>query len=406
MRDTVSSGLSKNRLRVEVIDTYAGFMAVEQAWKSLEDRDPEMTVFLSWDWLAQPFRQNPFKWSVIAVYTRNGGDLIGLLPLKYGVRWSASQKEFQTEIEAGGRLIFSEYTGFLCDPEFEQPALEAMARHLRAMPWSRLSLRYVAQHHRAEIFCTAFERPGYSASWKEYRTGNGETDNLICPHVALPDDFETYLDTCISAEIQNSYRKIQQQYFANGEYRFTHCDAECFDSDIATLMTLWKQETTTSDQVKKSKKMADNFETMLRSAVASDALFLPILWRGETPLAALGHVMDPKVGAMHFIIAGRNPAADEDFIAAVLHFHSIECAILLGCEYYDFGHGDEQYKFSYGAEPVEVRYLSIRRKNATADKVFDSIGSGAALKRIEEFLAVGKVDEARRGCRQLSRILS
>ena len=272
MRDTVSSGLSKNRLRVEVIDTYAGFMAVEQAWKSLEDRDPEMTVFLSWDWLAQPFRQNPFKWSVIAVYTRNGGDLIGLLPLKYGVRWSASQKEFQTEIEAGGRLIFSEYTGFLCDPEFEQPALEAMARHLRAMPWSRLSLRYVAQHHRAEIFCTAFERPGYSASWKEYRTGNGETDNLICPHVALPDDFETYLDTCISAEIQNSYRKIQQQYFANGEYRFTHCDAECFDSDIATLMTLWKQETTTSDQVKKSKKMADNFETMLRSAVASDAM--------------------------------------------------------------------------------------------------------------------------------------
>ena len=79
MRDTVSSGLSKNRLRVEVIDTYAGFLAVEQAWKSLEDRDPEMTVFLSWDWLAQPFRQNPFRWSVVAVYTRTGDDLIGLL---------------------------------------------------------------------------------------------------------------------------------------------------------------------------------------------------------------------------------------------------------------------------------------------------------------------------------------
>ena len=166
MRDTVSSGLSKNRLRVEVIDTYAGFLAVEQAWKSLEDRDPEMTVFLSWDWLAQPFRQNPFRWSVVAVYTRTGDDLIGLLPLKYGVRWSASRKEFQTEIEAGGRLIFSEYTGFLCDPEFEQPALEAMVAQLQAMPWSRLSLRYVAQHARAEMFYAAFDRRAIQAPGK------------------------------------------------------------------------------------------------------------------------------------------------------------------------------------------------------------------------------------------------
>lgn len=394
-------------LRVEIIDTFEGFLAAEADWKKLEARDPEMTFFLSWDWLFHAFRDNPFKWSVLALRAPFGQDgFVGLLPLKYGVHWSTSKNQFQTEIEAGGRLLFSEYTGFLCDPTVEVAVMETFATALRRMPWSKFSLRYVAQKRRADLLCASFERHGYRVSWKEYRINNGETDNLVCPTIALPDSFDSYLQTCVSARMRQRYRRFQRRHFDNGDYHFTHGDAASFDRDVAVLMDFWKQKWAPVKGEESAGKVAANFEKVLACALKSDALFLPVLWHGDKPLAALGHVMDPSVGAMHFIIAGRDIAAEQPFIGAALHFHSIECAILLGCQTYDFGHGDEAYKFSYGAQANSLAYFSVERPDRDPAKVFDSISTGTALKRIEAFLKSGKTDEARRACRQLSRILS
>jgi CelD/BcsL family acetyltransferase involved in cellulose biosynthesis len=392
-------------LRVVVIDTLSELLKLENAWKGLEKRDPEATFFLSWDWLVQAFRDNPFRWSVLAAYARGAEDLlIGLLPLKYGTRWSASRQVFQTEIEAGGRLLFSEYTGFLCEPAKEASVMAALARALHAMPWTKLSLRYVAQKRRAEVFCAALEGLGYPVDWKEYRINNGETNNLICPRVPLADDFETYLNDRVSANTRQRYRRFKRRHFTKGSYRFTHADAESFDRDIGILMGFWRQNWSETKGRSQANKVAANFEKVLRSALNTEALFLPVLWRGDTPIAALGHVMDPANGVMHFIIAGRDTTAEEPFIGAALHFHSIECAIMLGCQAYDFGHGDEPYKFSYGAEETELAYFSITRPDPDQDKVFDSLCIGGALRQVERLIKAGKSDAAARACRQLSQL--
>lgn len=391
-------------LRVEVIDTYAGFLAAKRDWQALEDRDPQLTVFLSWDWLAQAFRDHPYRWSVLAVRASGKDGFVCLLPLKYRLHWSNSRSEFQTELEAGGRLLFSEYTGFLCDPAFEGGAMRALAVYLRTMPWTRLSLRYVAQERRAKLFCAMFERLGYGVEWKEYRINKGETDNLVCPKVMLPDDFETYLQSSVSANTRQGYRRFQRKHFADGAYRFTHCDVDSFDADLGILMKFWSKKWAAQKGKSAAARVAANFETVLRAALEIDALFLPVLWRGDTPLGALGHVMDPKAGAMHFVIAGRDPDASEAFIGAALHFHSIECAILLGCQFYDFGHGDEAYKFSYGAEKNRLQYFSITRPDAEGANVFDSLCIGSALGRIEGFIKSGKTDQAQKACRQLSEL--
>ncbi len=392
-------------MRVEVIDTYPAFLAAEAAWKALEDRDPQTTVFLSWDWMAEAFRDNPYRWSVLAVLAPGQADgFVALLPLKYRVHWSRSQDEFQTQLEAAGRLLFSEYTGFLCDPAFEELSLRHLARHLGMMPWAILSMRYVAQAERAERFCAAFEQMGYGVEWKEYRINKGETDNLICPQVRLPDDFQTYLQTSISANTRQRYNRFKRQHFAKGDYHFTHCDTDSLDADLNILTQLWKKRWIDQKSAQSAEQVAGNFEKMLRAAHAVDGLFLPVLWRGETPLGALGHVMDPRTGAMHFIIAGRDPDAEEMFIGSALHFHSIESAIFLGCETYDFGHGDEAYKFSYGAEGKALQYFAIRRPDADAGNVFDTLCTGPALSRLEGFIETGKIDRAKRACRQLSQI--
>ncbi|MFG6661604.1 GNAT family N-acetyltransferase, partial [Sulfitobacter sp. 915] len=153
------------------------------------------------------------------------------------------------------------------------------------------------------------------------------------------------------------------------------------------------------------KTVAGNFENVLRSAFSLNALFLPILWRGETPLGALGHVTDAKQGAMHFIIAGRDTSTKDAFIGKALHFHSLEHAISRKYMYYDFGHGDEPYKFTYGANGLKLKYFSIRRSDAKGGRVFDPLNAYAALERVERFIEEGKMNRARAAYRQLAGIL-
>lgn len=406
MNDMTAKRPGSTGYRVDVIDTFPAFQAAETAWKALEAQDPETTVFLSWDWLAQAFRDNPYRWSVLAVRAPGVPGFAALLPLKYRVHWSRSRNEFQTELEAGGRLLFSEYTGFLCDPAHEAAVLRALAQRLAHMPWAKLSMRYVGQTQRAELFCEAMEGLGCDVTWKEYRINSGETDNLVCPRIPLPDDFEEYLQTRVSSNTRQQYRRFKRRHFADGAYRFSHADARTLDRDIDLLMRFWIARWSEQKGAEKAAKVAANFEQVLRAAHQAEALFLPVLWRDDTPLGALGHIMDPRTGAMHFIIAGRDTEAEEAFIGSALHFHSIESAIYLGCQSYDFGHGDEAYKFSYGAEANRLLYFTVTRPQEAAAGVFDSLSTGAALARIEDFLRAGKTERARRACRQLSRLFS
>ena len=44
---------------VEAIETFEQFAAHKHPWTQLLDRDPNSGLFMSWDWFAGPFLQNP-----------------------------------------------------------------------------------------------------------------------------------------------------------------------------------------------------------------------------------------------------------------------------------------------------------------------------------------------------------
>ncbi|MFG6661581.1 hypothetical protein [Sulfitobacter sp. 915] len=123
------------QLHVEIIDTNEGLLSLKVDWQELEARDPEMTFFLSWEWLAEVFRQHPGRWRVLVARKANEqSSCVGILPLKYRLHWSSTRNQFETQIEAGGRLMFSEYTGFLCESGLERPVMEIFGNALRRMP--------------------------------------------------------------------------------------------------------------------------------------------------------------------------------------------------------------------------------------------------------------------------------
>ena len=215
---------------VDVIDCLEEFRALKSDWLALERRDPHSSVFLSWAWLAAAFAGNPGRWRVVIVYC--GSRLLCALPLKYRVHWSRSSREFQSQIEAGGRLLWSEYTGFLCDPDDQGQALALAAVKLRTMPWAQLSLRYEESPDRAQDFLSAFPVDRYDAGLREYRINKGQTDNLVCPRVALPGDFDHYLDGLRSRSHRQKLRRAMRQIGVGGDLRVSVSGADGFDEDV------------------------------------------------------------------------------------------------------------------------------------------------------------------------------
>ena len=400
LRNRDFSTASPASLVVDTIETWAEFRALKPDWQALETRDPQATVFLSWDWMAQAFRANPGRWRVVIVHSADR--LICVLPLKYRVHWSSSARAFQSEIEAGGRLLWSEYTGFLCDPTFQAQALSLAAAQLRTLPWSRLSLRYEDTPDRAAMFLRAFPEAEYSARLSEYRINKGETDNLVCPRVPLAPTFDDYLAAIPSRGRRQKLRRAMRQLDGDGDLRITLTTPATFERDVAGLLRLWTAKWVPSKGQDVADRVAGNYREVLQAALRLGQLHMPVLWRGDRMLGALGHVRDPHRQRLCFIVGGRDEGAADQNIGLMLHGAAIRWAIGAGQRTYDFCHGDEAYKFTYGARPERVSYLTVRRRSGTAPAArFDPIGRPEAMRRLLGFIEAGDRDRAARACRQL-----
>lgn len=404
---TLHSQSIQTALTVRIVDTPAGLDALRPAWEALQSRDPEATIFLTWEWMARAFRDNPYRWSVLVAEAPDlPGEALCILPLKYRTHWSRSRNEFHTELEAGGRLLWSEYTGFLCHPEREAEALLAVTDHLAAMPWMRFSMRYVAQNRRCRLFTDAFEARGFGVKYKSYMINGNTTDNLICPQVDLPEDFDNYLGSQLSANRRQKYNRLKRDQLDSGALRIVAAGDTDFDASLDVLLDLWKQRWSAQKGEETADRVAGNYRDVLTAAHEIGAAYLPVLWKGDQPLGALGHVVDHRNGVVHFIAGGRDPRTEERGIGQLLHFHSIAWAIGEGLICYDFGHGNEAYKYSYGAADQPVLYFEIRRNTYEPALAFDFLCAGEALRRIEDFLTKGNTDKAIKACAQLSKVLS
>lgn len=387
-------------LEVVTIETEADLAALRPGWEALQARDPEAGVFMSWEWLSTAFHANPHRWRVFAV--RSGDVCVCIFPVKYRVHWSNSQNEFQSELEAGGRLLWSEYTGFLCDPDYQERALEILAHHVAELPWSKLSLRYEPSETRARQFADAFPDDKFRTAWKEYRINKGKTDNLVSPQVPLPRDFEAYLMTCLSKSTREKVRRSFRRQLDTGELHITETTAETFDGDIEILLEFWMAKWAVTKGEKKANQVAANYRKILRTALDLDILFMPVLWRGDQPLGALGHVVSIQTREVHFIVAGRSTEDGLSNIGLILHAHSIRWAIECGFSVYDFCHGNEAFKYSFGAVDKQLKFLSVRRKPDRSDVgLLDPISTAEALHRTIEFIDSGKTHQASAACRQI-----
>ena len=147
--------------------------------------------------------------------------------------------------------------------------------------------------------------------------------------------------------------------------------------------------------------LMSNFK-MLKSCSESGALFLPVLWRGETPLGALASLIDPDKKSFLFYVGGRDETFNNPPPGLVLHAHSIRHAIEGGFKMYDFLRGNEPYKYSLATVERRISCITVTtRHGSNLHDKFDPRSLPEVFERTTALHQAGRLKAAELGYRQI-----
>jgi CelD/BcsL family acetyltransferase involved in cellulose biosynthesis len=387
-------------MRVEIIEGKEAIERLRPQWDAIYDADPEAQFFLSWSWLDA--YNAPWAYDVFVLAVRpddDSADYVALMPLRLRTR-ERRNTEFVNELNLAGNYI-SDYCGFLCRAGFEEQALPALAAKIQQFNWRRLRLEYFrASEHRAELFLRRFSSSTFMTTQVSAVNPDG-TDNSICPSVALPDDWDRFLETKVSSNTRQKIRRFLRQVESSDDYRITHATADTLERDIENMLTLW----TARWGARKGRRLPSILSAnrlALRKAFAAGTLFMPVLWHGDRAICVLAILVDDRKKTYNFYIGGR----DEDFkgppTGLVLHGYAIRHAIANGITKYDFLRGNEAYKYSFGCEELHLKslLLTTRDQRNLRGKI-EPRGVPVVVARAFELHQANKLEAAERACQQV-----
>jgi tetratricopeptide (TPR) repeat protein len=395
-------------MHIDVIDSVETFTRIKENWDSVYEADPEAQFFLSWTWLSAYLDQVTAPWLILAVKQNAAASrYVAFFPLRLRTKMRSGEESFfYNEIYMAGNSA-ADYTGFVCVPEVQDHAIPALGKYISKMNWTRLHLENLfLSETRMQLFLKFFPEAVFESKWERFNEA-GEIDNNICPHVSLPGDWETYLNTRLSANTRQKARRFLRKIEAGGdEFRITHVKDGTIERDIAILLRFW--------ELKWSSKKGDRMpsllrfnSTMLRRFFESGSLYLPVLWKGETALGALASLIDPVRKSLLFYIGARDETFNSPPPGFILHAHSIKHAIANGFKTYDFLRGNEPYKYMFGPDERRIERIILTTKSGqNLGNKLDPRSLTRVLQRTIELHRSGQLGPAERGYRQILEVES
>ncbi len=390
-------------MHVDIIESYDAFAALQENWNDLYSKDPQAQFFLSWLWLSQVFKMNPHRWIVLAVKQDHADAVcIGFFPLWLKTVWSKSQRQFRNEIHLAGPLPWGYRTGFICHPDWEEPIIVSFADKLRDMYWSRISLKYLCvSDRRLDLFLDHFPSSTFRSSSHKLMINEGTTDFLVCPYVELPDDYETYLKKHLSSNARSNIRRFMRRFENSEDLRISTVSAHTLQRDLDILVELWTK-TWLESKGDKTKSMARKYRKILQQGFECDMLYMLVLWSGDTPLGALASFVDWQKSSLHCFVSARDESRPVPLIGWVLHAHNIRWAIDNGIKIYDFGQGNQSYKYAYAAKDQSIKYLVVStRSGVNLNGMLEPSRIDEVMVETVSFLEKGLTEEAKIACEQV-----
>ncbi len=349
-------------MRIDVIDTVAGFEAVRDNWDQVYRDDPDSQHFLSWTWL-KDFLSHRGRWFVLALREREpDSTYVAFFPLRLVTKLDAQSGLFYDEMVMGGNYS-ADYTGFIVMPGYEQNAISGFAAYLKEQNWTHLRLEHFSgPPERREKMILALQGP--LVMFRDNTpTSHDNIDNRICPVVSLPDSWEDYLEQKMSSHTRQKLRRFLRKLDGDEGYRITRATPETIDRDLTILFDFWRKRWTGRKGEERTERLITSTREMLMDCFRSGTLDLPVFWCGEQPLGVVANIIDHAKKTILFYITGRDEDWKTPSPGLVLHGYSIRRAIEDGFRFYDFLRGNEPYKYVFGADERLISYTLFRTRD-------------------------------------------
>lgn len=344
---------------IEVVDDLGEISRLKKTWQDLYSADPEAQIFLSFDWLHPWLRLVRNNWFVLLAWKdRDGGELAGLLPMRFS-DGNGSDESRRIILPAGAPA--ADFTGLLCRPEAEDHVVRALAGALLQIG-GRERIEFPNMHisrRRLAMFASSCSKLGARVSERRPAKDRNGVDNSIAPFTRLPESWEEYLATRMSANSRQRARRCLKLLDAGQELSVHHATSDTLERDISILIALWSA---TWDDRKRAElgRMQRLLKRSLTDYVHAGTTDLCSLWRGNEPLAVHALYVDRIKRSLSFSIGGRKEGVISPPPSFLLHCYNIRRAISEKYVLYDFLRGNERYKYSFCTEHRLLHHLVIQ----------------------------------------------
>ena len=382
-------------MHIEIIETIERLVEIELDWDELYKADPHAHLYLSSDFLCSVAIRTAGKFRILTAWSEDNR-CVGLLPLIVMTRWNKSQGCLTNVLDMLGHVFDADYTGVLCDPEFEVQVCRAFAGEVSQMAFARIVLNYFSgPASRLDAFTSAFDPGIFERKANEHFINDGQTNNRICPYVDLPDSFPDYLAS-LSANSRQKLRRLLRQLDSDPSLKVKKSRPETFTQDVTVLSKLWYLKHAEQKGQKRAARLADVFKEVMMLGLANGMVYLAILYRDGKPVAAQANYIDRARREVLFHVAGRDDSVRDLSVGLMLQAHCIRWAIANGLKRFDFTIGNEPYKYSLGGVDREIYSAEVLAK--TGANVTDRLDESCreeVLQLIRRFAAKGREEDAR-----------
>ena len=378
-------------LEVLPIETTIGVPAAEE-WRALNARARAGTMFLGPEWLLPWWKQFGEGRELAVVCVREGGRLIGLLPL------------FLEQVRVGGievrRLAFlgdgdtgCDYLDVLAEPGREREVLDRCLEKLVDLPWDLCDLDGLWRESFTALQLAQRFPPGKAVSGvlRDARI------RFVCPHIPLSGTWEQYLEGLSRRENLRRREKwiYRQPGVAVSCARDPDAATKATDDFLLLHRARWAVEGG-SDGLSDARHEAFHREAALELARAG-MLRMYTLCAARRPVASVYGVVHGN--KFNYYQSGYDPNWASRSVGLVLLARTVQDAFGEGLREFDFLRGNEGYKGEWSRGERWTVQLRLWR-GARARTARAALGAGLvareAVKAALPKRAVAALRKARR----------
>jgi CelD/BcsL family acetyltransferase involved in cellulose biosynthesis len=328
-----------------------GFAALRGEWNDLLRSSRFDTIFLTWEWQSTWWRQvGAARGPLYLLAARQDGRLVGILPLYL------TEEDGGQTLQVVGCIEVSDYLDLIVEAGQEEAVYETFLSWLAkgdAPAWDVLDLC------NQPVASLAHARLPELARARGWPVEVFEED--VCPVVALPGEWEAYLEMLDKKERHEIRRKLRrfEREASDGQVRFVTGGAD-LDQAVDRFIALHRLSSGAKDAFM-TDEMQAFFHAIAQAAAGAGWLQLSFLQIAGRPVAS--YFCFDYGNEILVYNSGYDPQAHSQLSPGwVLLAHVIRHAITLGRGRLDFLQGREDYKHRFGGVDRPVYRTMIRKK--------------------------------------------